>query len=55
MARFDFEKYLTSKLSRGPSRFMWFGGERNIDATERRLTPIIEEIIVEAVPNAVRR
>lgn len=55
MARPDFEKYLTSKLSRGPSRFMWFGGERNIEATERRLTPIIEEIIVEAVPNAVRR
>lgn len=55
MARPDFEKYLTSKLSRGPSRFIWFGGERNVDATERRLTPIIEEIILQAIPNAVRR
>ncbi len=54
-ARPDFESYLTSKLGRGPSRFIWFAGLRNVDAATTRLVPIIERIIIEAVPGVVRR
>ena len=55
LARPDFADHLSSKLGRGPSRFVWFAGERNIDATTRRLVPIVEQIIIEAVPGVVRR
>ncbi len=55
MARPNFASVLTSKLGRGPSRFMWSTGERNIDATMRRLEPVIEKIILETVPGVVRR
>lgn len=54
-ARPDFADYLTSKLGRGPSRFVWHAGERNIDITTARLEPIIERIIIETVPGVVRR
>jgi len=55
LARPNFADELTSKLGRGPSRFMYFAGERNIDATLRRLEPVVEKIILEAVPAVVRR
>lgn len=55
MARPNFADDLSRKLGRGPSRFMWFAGERNIDATMRRLEPVVEKIILEAVPGVVRR
>lgn len=54
-ARPNFAADLSRKLGRGPSRFMWFAGERNIDATMRRLEPVVEKIIIEAVPGVVRR
>lgn len=54
-ARPDFADYLTSKLGRGPSRFVWFAAERNVEITTRRLEPIIEKIIAKAVPGVVRR
>lgn len=54
-ARPDFADYLTSKLGRGPSRFVWFAGERNVDIATKRLVPVVEQIIVEAVPGVVRR
>ncbi len=54
-ARPNFAADLSRKLNRGPSRFMWFAGERNVDATMRRLEPVVEKIILEAVPGVVRR
>ena len=54
-ARPNFADDLSNKLNRGASRFMWFAGERNIDATMRRLEPVVEKIIVEAIPGVVRR
>lgn len=55
MARPDFADYLTSKLGRGPSRFVWFGGERSIEVAMRRLEPIVEQVVERAMMKVVRR
>lgn len=54
-ARPNFADDLTSKLGRGPSRFMWFAGERYIQAVSYRLEPIVEKIAEKALQNIVRR
>jgi len=44
LARPNFVDDLTSKLGRGPSRFIWFAGERNVDPTMRRLADVVNKV-----------
>jgi len=44
LARPNFADDLTSKLGRGPSRFLWFAGERNVDPTMRRLADVVNKV-----------
>jgi hypothetical protein len=55
LARPNFVDDLTSKLGRGPSRFIWFAGERNVDATLRRLEKVVEKVADATTGNIVRR
>lgn len=55
MARPNFADELTSKLGRGPSRYIWFGGEANLDATQRELTVVIERVMADVGSKIVRR
>lgn len=55
MARPNFADDLSSKLGRGPSRFLWFAGERHIDGTMRRLADVVNKVADATTGNIVRR
>ena len=55
MARPNFADVLTSKLGRGPSRFIWFAGERYIDRLTDRISGIVTEVMRETESRIVRR
>jgi hypothetical protein len=55
MARPNFADVLTSKLGRGPSRYIWFGGEANLDETSRALNDVIKRVMTDIEKNIVRR
>jgi hypothetical protein len=55
MARPNFVGALSSKLGRGPSRFVWFAGERYIDRLTDRIAEIVSEVMLETEKRIVRR
>jgi hypothetical protein len=55
MARPNFAEVLSSKLGRGPSRFIWFAGERHIDRLTDKVTAIVVEVMGETEKRIVRR
>jgi hypothetical protein len=55
MARPNFVDALSSKLGRGPSRFVWFAGERYIDRLTDRIADIVSEVMLETEKRIVRR
>lgn len=44
-ARPNFVPLLNERLNRGPSRFMWAGGEKAIPDFQRELGPVIDRVI----------
>ena len=55
MARPNFADALSSKLGRGPSRFIWFAGERYIDRLSDRIAGIVSEVMLDTEKRIVRR
>lgn len=55
LARPAFPDFLTSKLGRGPSRFIWFAGERNIPFAMSRLAVVVEQVSDATTGRIVRR
>jgi len=55
LARPNFADSLTSKLGRGPSRFIWFAGERNVEPTMRRLADVVDKVADATTGKIIRR
>lgn len=54
-ARPNFAGLLTDKLGRGPSRFVWAGGERYLDDVAHNVEQIVIEVMGKAEQKIVRR
>ena len=54
-ARPNFAGLLTEKLGRGPSRFVWSGGESHLEETAARVEKIVIEVMGKTESNIVRR
>jgi hypothetical protein len=54
-ARPNFAGLLTDKLGRGPSRFIWAGGERYLDDVAHKVDQIVIEVMDKTTQNIVRR
>ena len=54
-ARPNFAGLLTDKLGRGPSRFVWAGGERYLDDVAHNVDQIVIEVMDKTEQKIVRR